>query len=154
MQHSKLLTIASILFAGISCAPVPKAGISERGESLINGIPKDGPLTKGGPLSAADEGYIFHISWDDAGELGLDPALDKNILKNPILAHPLSTTPTKGLHSKRQKSNLAADDAYTFHVSFDDAGKMVMDPVFNKDILEKHGMLDNAIKTKPMEGQH
>ena len=111
-------------------------------------------LKRGDPnLSAADDAYTFTISFDDKGKLILDPAIDKNVFKNPITTTPINTTP-KGLHNKRQKPNLSADDAYTFHISFDDAGKMVLDPEFNKNILKNSGILNKPITLKPLQGQH
>ena len=122
----------------------------------ISATPIEGQhLKRGDPkLSAADDAYTFTISFDDKGKLILDPAVDKDIFKNPISTIPISTTPIKGLQNKRQGPSLAADDAYTFHVSFDDAGKMVLDPEFDKSILKNSGILNKPITLEPLQGQH
>ena len=64
------------------------------------------------------------------------------------------TTTIKRLQNTREGLSNAADDAYTFHVSFDDAGKMVLDPEFDKSILKNSGILNKPITLEPLQGQH
>ena len=128
---------------GIFKTPISTTKIG--GQHLNRGDPK---------IFSADDAYTFTISFDDKGNLVLDPAIDNNIFKNPISTIPVNTTPIKGLYKKRQGPNLAADDAYTFHVSFDDAGKVVLNPEFDKNILKNSGTLNRPITLEPLQDQH
>ena len=66
---------------------------------------------------------------------------------------PINTIPIKGLHNICQGPNLADDDAYAFHVSFDGSGRIILDPEFDMNILKNSIILNKPITLEPLGGR-
>ena len=126
----------------------------DAGKPILRNLVTPTHQKRGGSLSnAADDAYTFTVSFDDKGKLTMDPGVDTSIFKNPeIFKIPISTTPIEGEHLKRGDPKLsAADDAYTFTISFDDKGKLVLDPAVDRNIF-KNPISTSPISTTPIKG--
>lgn len=148
MHYQKVLALSSLLLSGVMCAPLPQSGNHNllRMNHLLklalgkSALAADQAYTqkRGGPLSnAADDAYTFTVSFDDKGKLIMDPGVDTSILKNPgIFKTPISTTPVGAQHLKRGDPKISStDDAYAFTISFDNKGKLVLDPAIDSNIF-------------------